>query len=484
MIDSTKRHGRIYTPDYLVKTILDFGGYHSAPILQKHVIDNSCGDGAFLTEIVQRYCTAFTQHCNNIDALREALETYIHGIEIDHEEWAKCIANIDLIANHYGIAKVAWDIHCDDTLQVDRYDHKMDYVFGNPPYVRVHHLEESYTAVKNYHFAATGMTDLFIVFFEIGFQMLSPQGMMCLITPNSWLTSKAGTGLRHYILHHKNLTGLIDLEHFQPFQATTYTMIARFETANRHEQIDYYRFDNQTLQPYQRESIALNEMTIASAFYPLPAKQLQTFREIRNGNSAKLVVVKNGFATLADKIFICDFTFQQGTIDILKASTGKWTKCIFPYHADGSPMSLDDLRAMPDIYTYLEAHKKHLTAGRDVEQTDAWYLFGRTQALKDVAKKKYAINTVIKDIQSIRLEEVAAGKGIYSGLYLLTDIAFETLQEIILNDSFIAYIKMLKKYKSGGYYTFSSNDLELYLNHNITERYGESRIPTSSYRLF
>ena len=54
------------------------------------------------------------------------------------------------------------------------------------------------------------------------------------------------------------------------------------------------------------------------------------------------VSVKNGFATLADKVFIGDFDFTEGTIDILKASTGKWSKCIYPYDKKGKPLLLKD----------------------------------------------------------------------------------------------------------------------------------------------
>lgn len=57
MATAVKQHGRVYTPDYLVKIILDFGKYNSVSILQKHVIDNSCGDGAFLSEIVNSLLT-------------------------------------------------------------------------------------------------------------------------------------------------------------------------------------------------------------------------------------------------------------------------------------------------------------------------------------------------------------------------------------------------------------------------------------------
>ena len=55
-ITTEKANGRVYTPDYIVKNLLDLAGYYEENILKKHVVDNSCGDGAFLVEIVDRYC--------------------------------------------------------------------------------------------------------------------------------------------------------------------------------------------------------------------------------------------------------------------------------------------------------------------------------------------------------------------------------------------------------------------------------------------
>ena len=79
-----KHSGQVCTPDFLVSTILDYAGYISGSILQKHVIDNSCGDGAFLCEIVSRYCEDYISTNSSTNGLRQELETFIHGIELDN----------------------------------------------------------------------------------------------------------------------------------------------------------------------------------------------------------------------------------------------------------------------------------------------------------------------------------------------------------------------------------------------------------------
>ena len=483
MAKAVKQHGRVYTPDYIVKTILDFGDYNNPNILQKHVIDNSCGDGAFLSEIVRRYCSLFLSQKRDLSELKLELETYVHGIELDAVECNACIQNLNEVAVGYGIQGVQWNILNADTLTVERFNGKMDYVFGNPPYVRVHNLDDSYKAVKKFKFAEGGMTDLFIVFFEIGFNMLAKNGLMCLITPSSWLGSLAGIILRNYVILHHNLSGVIDLGHFQPFEATTYTLISRFSKTKTFGSIEYCVFDETGRKAVLQDELSYADIQIGKNFYFSKKESLTLLKNVKTTHGYPYVSVKNGFATLADKVFIGDFDFTGGTIDILKASTGKWRRCIYPYDEKGKPVPLEVFKQNEQAYCHLLDNKDKLSK-RDIEEDKYWYLFGRTQALKDVSKEKYAINTILKDLSSIKLEPVAKGKGLYSGLYILTEIEFDTIKQLIHSEEFMNYIKLLKNYKSGGYYTFASKDLEQYLNYKLTEKYGQSRISKGSRELF
>ena len=39
---------------------------------KKHIIDNSCGDGAFLCEIIKRYCDTAKSACLSINDIKNA----------------------------------------------------------------------------------------------------------------------------------------------------------------------------------------------------------------------------------------------------------------------------------------------------------------------------------------------------------------------------------------------------------------------------
>lgn len=454
----------------MVKLILDFASYVPDNILQKHIIDNSCGNGAFLCEIAARYCQEYKRVHGHIEGLANELSQYIHGIELDDSAYEECLYNLEQTASAFGLEHIQWDISHANALSITRFNGEMDFVVGNPPYVRVHNLAEDYDAVKTFRFAKEGMTDLYLVFFELGFRMLNETGRLCYITPNSWLSSMAAAKMRNYIMTYRNLVGIIDLEHYQAFDnATTYTAIALFDVRHATDTVDYFKYSPESRDKIFVDTVSYEELAIGGDFYIASKENLALLRAIKAQPRTKYANVKNGFATLADKVFILDVPFEELTIPVLKASTGKWHRGFFPYDAQGKPLSKDEIFSRREIAVYLNRNKQTLLKSRTEEQNPDWYLYGRTQALKDVFEKKYSINTIIRDISTIKLIEVPVGSGLYSGLYILTRVPYEILAEIIKSEAFIAYVKMLKNYKSGGYYTFNSKDLEQYLNYKLSQ---------------
>lgn len=464
---TVKESGQVFTPDYIVANILDLCGYFGKKILEKQIIDNSCGDGAFLCQVVSRYIETALKSGFDKKEIVIQLEKNIHGVDTDETACKRCIERLSDIAKKNNLGKVKWDIRNKDVLSEKAFDGKMDFVVGNPPYVRVHNLNDSYNAVKKFSFAEGGMTDLYLVFFEIGFNMLSKNGILCYITPSSWTSSLAGTNFRSYIKYHKNLSAVVDLEHFQPFEATTYTMISLFEKSKRKQTFCYYGYDEKQKRPSFREELDIDNSDIGGKFFFTKRHIQSLLKTIKTEPHPKIVTVKNGFATLADKVFIGDVPETSITIPIIKASTGKWKRGLYPYDETGTPIPEKKLFADKTIKSYFTSHKEDLL--KDKEEYPGWFYYGRTQALKDVYKEKYSINTIIKDVSSIKLNRVPSGSGIYSGLYIVTDIDEKKLKEVLLCEEFIEYIISLKNYKSGGYYTFNSKDLEQYLNYRLGE---------------
>lgn len=465
-----KKIGQIFTPDYIVHNILEYCNYSGDNVLKKHIIDNSCGDGAFLKAVVRIYIeTAHKKGLNN-DEIKRDLECYIHGIDNDKTAYNSCLTNLTLIAELYGISNVKWDLYNTSSLLLKKFDKKMDYVVGNPPYVRVHNLDSTYDEVKAFSFANGGMTDLYLAFFELGFNMLNEKGQLCYITPSSWLNSVAAENMRKYILQKKNLVSLIDLGHYQAFEnATAYTMISHFSKNHNISTFDYYIYNGESKSRTFVCNLKLSDIYIDSYFYLSDKMHLELLKKIRSSKCTKYVTAKNGFATLADSVFIGDnIPDSPITIKTLKGSTGKWYKCIFPYDKKGKPLSEQYIFSIPNIKKHFLSHKSTLLKGNP--EYPGWYLYGRTQALADVYRKRLSVNALARNKEDFKLIELNENEGVYSSLYIITnfDIDLSTIKSIIASEDFIEYIKILKKYKSGGYYTFNSKDLELYINYFLT----------------
>ena len=467
----TKKFGQVFTPEYIVKIMLDLCKYNGVTILGKHIVDNSCGDGAFLREVVKRYIEVAKVKEKSLSEIKRDLETYIHGIEVDKVAFDKCYKNLSNIATDYGISDVKWNIFNTNALLFSDFDEQMDYVVGNPPYVRVHNLDVDYDIVKSYDFAKCGMTNMYLAFFELGFKMLNDKGQLCYITPNSWLNSIAGKNIREYILQNKTLSTLIDFEHNQVFEnATTYTIVSHFNKANKSDMFDYYVWNEQIKDKEFIETLSLNNMSINDKFYINRSCELNTLFKIKTTKSKQYVSVKNGFATLADSVFIGEQVPESKfTISVVKATTGKIHKCLYPYDDNGVPIAKEELFLDTNVKEYLNANKELLLKSK--KDSDYWYLFGRTQALKDVFRKKLAINNLIRSKEDLKLTDATVGEGVYGGMYITTNGVIEgkVIEELIVTDDFVEYVKILKKYRSGDYYMFDTKDLEEYLNYKLSK---------------
>lgn len=458
-----KTTGEVYTPDHIVKFVLEQAGYTVGSIRYKHVIDNSAGQGAFLIEIVKRYL----KEVNDIDRLtvKGELETYIHGIEIKSDSVAILLDRLNSLVNNYGLEKVNWDIRTANSLMVKDFEGKMDFVVGNPPYVRVHNLRDSYQQVKELKTAQEGMTDLYIVFYEVGLRMLNRTGTLTYISPSSWFTSLAGRNLRDMIAKTKHLTSISDLGHYQPFpKITTYTAIVTINNNLTTENVEYSQLNENG--KYKVVMNKWDDFSYEGSWYFGPLEDIEIVKKVFSYVSLNnRLRIKNGFATLADKIFLNTDGLPSNsmTIPVIKSTTSQQHRIIYPYTLQGDILSEAEVKADP-VYERLLPNRSQL------EKNKPWYGYGRTQALRDVYRNKITLNSTIKDREHLRLKDAPSGYGVYGGLYIVgfeTDSEKTNIKNALASDEFIHFVAMLKKYRRGGYYTFSSKDAQRYLEYKL-----------------
>jgi adenine-specific DNA-methyltransferase len=308
------------------------------------------------------------------------------------------------------------------------------------------------------------MSDLYITFFEIGLKMVKSNGKLCFITPNSYFNSIAGNFMREYIINHHLLTYIKNFGHYQVFNnITTYCCITILDKQNQKDEIIYEKND------ISKNKLKYSDFYINNLFC---FEKSDDFKNIINYNGEKYCCVKNGCATLFDSFFINSDLSKTSkfVIPIIKASTNKKYKCFYPYDEFGKIIPFDILvKEEPITAQYLLDNKELLTK-RAIDKPEYWYAFGRTQAIADTYKTKFIINTLYKDISDIRVDLCEEGCAVYSGLYILTDINIEIIKKILISKNYLDYVKTLGKYKSGGYYTVNSKEVEKFINYEYNKR--------------
>lgn len=466
---------QVFTPHNIVELMLNHIGYiPSNNILDKYIIDNSCGNGAFLCEIADRYIKAGIVNGLSKKNIIRGLEGYIYGIEIVSSLCNETIKNLNKIAAKYSLQDIHWNIINTDAIDVvKKCTYKMDYVVGNPPYCKVHDLtQEQRDKYKKFCGDSKGTFDSYVMFFWIGIQMLKPQGKLSYITPSSWTTSLYARELREYLKKYSAIISIIDMKHEKVFNnATTFTMITEIGNKTHNEITPVYEYNNGTLKLINNSHIS--QYMYDDKFYFKNNQTLNVIKEINTVKAEEVFEVKNGFATLKDKLFIGDMSEMAGILDdpniifCTKASKNILQSIIYPYDKDGKPVKFEKL-SKPTQTKLLERAKK-----LEIDTTkEGWYLYGRSQAINDIQRDKYSINNLIKTKEDIKLHYCTSGTGVYSGFYILNrwnynvgSYAHKFLEETLNSDEFVEYVHSLGRYKNGGYSTFTTKELKNYLNY-------------------
>jgi adenine-specific DNA-methyltransferase len=130
-----KSLGQVFTPEWIVEEILDSSGFTNDNLINKKIIDPACGDGAFLKIIVNRIIDFLINKNIPKEKIKEYLENYVYGIEIDEIEFNNCLLNLNKIVKEKlgDNLKVNWKIFKDNTLiRYKEFIGIFDFVVGNP----------------------------------------------------------------------------------------------------------------------------------------------------------------------------------------------------------------------------------------------------------------------------------------------------------------------------------------------------------------
>ena len=475
-IDETKTEGQVFTPTDIVTMILDSVRYTGKSVLTKTIMEPSFGKGAFLIEIVSRIIHEGRAEGKSANEIKEIIEKCIYGIEKDEDLYREAIQKLNELLMTYDIPLPSWSnlINGDTLLVYDNYIGKMDICIGNPPYVRIHNIEKQYRdVVKNFTFA-DGTTDLYIIFYEIGIQMLKEEsGRLAYITPNSFLRNTSQKKFRNYLVNEGLLDAIYDFKDSKIFDADTYTCICVIDkNAERitKDVVEYREYNmykmtlNNTIKyEYFRNQLQDSAWNLSSEEDILYLQQ-NAKRPIK---IKSIATVQNGIATNRDSVYVGkawldkDYTEPymgkhtdkkkivyfnghkvESTILHRCVKASKYdgeisnTYILYPYQSkpknkllkksDGSEVATSYVAytesemqsKFPNAYAYLQEHWEYLET-RDMDTNADWFVFGRSQGLANSGYKKLVFKHVIcKSSDTIEVHVVDDDIIVYSGIYI------------------------------------------------------------------
>jgi adenine-specific DNA-methyltransferase len=132
---------------------------------------------------------------------------------------------------------ISFDI-LDPTAKADWFDPEwmfgvvdgFDVVIGNPPYVRQEKIKKDKPLLQKQGYEVfTSTADLYVYFYEKGYQLLKQKGILAYITSNKWMRAKYGENLRKFLKEKTTIIKLIDFGGYRVFEQTVDTCILLFK---------------------------------------------------------------------------------------------------------------------------------------------------------------------------------------------------------------------------------------------------------------
>lgn len=464
---------QVFTPKNYVKELLNLIGYREN-IIKKTILENSCGDGNILAEIVKRYIYDAKQHNYSLPEIKEGLEKNIYGFEIDEEQYLRCISKLNRIVKNNGIPTVQWRIFNEDYLR-SHIGIKFDYIVGNPPYITYSDLpyEERKFIKENYETCKQGKFDYCYAFIEHSLEALSYNGKMSYLIPSSIFKTVFGNKLREYMI--RSIVQITDYSKQRIFNdALVKSAIVVFENGTSNRKICYIDKSSK-----HKELLAKDLMKEKWIFS----------REFNKGNCrfGEFFKVSHVIATLLNEAFVLDEPIEEENDKFYKMGDfmlerelimptatpksmqfGKSEKIIFPYRyrdEELNRISEEELKALfPGIYAYLLQYKDRLLS-RKADKKSNWFEYGRSQAISSIMCDKLLVSTIITTktlVYKLTREHIP-----YAGMFIAiknnqNEYDLEYAKEILESDKFLEYVSKIGISINGNSYRITSKDIENY----------------------
>ena len=488
-------NGAVYTPSlirqYIVTSILS--RVEKDKIADLLFADLSCGCGGFFYTLIDCIKGIFPDL-----SIVSFVKDHIIGIDLKEYslERTRILLSLYSLQNNEILLESDYNLFCQNSLAnqfaelpIVVQNGGIDVVIGNPPYVSAAKLsEENKNLALNWEVSKSGKSDLYLPFFQLGIESLKPNGILGYITVNTFYRSLNGYAFRTYLSSRGYDLTILDFGSEQLFNGClTYTcicIISKSVTSTIH----YTETSKSSLRVLASQSFVDISYSSLNNKKGWILKDSHTTEKIRRIESTgiqleQLVDIKNGFATLRNKVYLVqplseDNLFLYLTKDgksyqIEKTICRKAIKAnivrpqqnicsleeyiIFPYISNNNRIQLieeSDFKAnYPCAYSYLCDYREELSKrDKGHKKYPAWYAYGRTQALNF-----YGERLLFPHICDFPCFVYSNDKNLlyYDGyaVFSKNKIELEVVRKVLTSDIFWYYIVNTSKPYTGGFFS-------------------------------
>lgn len=163
------------------------------------------------------------------------------------DSYGLCIERYLAIGRLKGFLGDALEINAQSCSLLSQINISADVVIGNPPYVRSTRLVKSYKAkLKSlYPEVYNGSEDLYSYFFANASNVVNENGLVCFISPQSFMKKKSSEALRRFLQNNLYPISIIDLDENRIFEnVSLHTVITCMSKKHIDQDIDYYHACN------------------------------------------------------------------------------------------------------------------------------------------------------------------------------------------------------------------------------------------------
>lgn len=467
---------QVPTPMQYVEQMLDNVGYKHN-LWGRKVLENSCGEGNILVEIVRRYIADTKKNQYTPGKIVSGLQHDIVAYEVDQKKIDICIKRLNDLISSEDLPKVKWNIKHQDFLKSE--EKNVEFIIGNPPYITYHDLkqEEREFLQKNFVVCQKGRFDYCYAFIEASIKSLAENGKMIYLIPFSIFRNRFAAVLRVFLRNY--ITKIIDYRSISVFPGITCsTSMILCQNGCIPNEVEYD--DVMTQNKFFVERSALSQDGKKWIFYRT---------NVGSRRFGDYFSVHNSVATLCNRAFLFSAEEEKGeyyiiagvpiekkvTLPAVSTKSSRTlkkgrreTRIIFPYRMVGGKIvhySEDEFRSQyPCAWKYLYKFYNDL-GKRKADETAKWFEYGRSQALTEVFGKKLVIPMVITNSTKTYIAEKDTIP--YAGYFITvkpnSNMTLQDAKNVLESTQFYQYVKEVGTPTTISSYRVSVHDIDEFM---------------------